>query len=345
MKKNKYYLQYDYGTGNNAGPKAKKDINKILAENNYQQIKVKFSKNKFYKLLEAPIIWKKSLANIHDSLIVIQYPLYSDLYNKFLFKEIIKQKKKKNKFVVFIHDIEALRNHPNDEERIHKEIEYLKVFDYVICHNDSMKLWLKSEGINVPIYPLRLFDYLSKNKNYSNDLNKNIINYAGNLNKALFLKQKFSNKKIYVYGPNKAVDFNFSEYKGQYSPEEIPVYINKGWGLVWDGNSIVSPEGNMGNYLRYITPHKLSMYIRAGIPVIVWRQSAVYNFVKRNNIGIGINKLSDIDAVLADVSTSEYMQMKKNVLSLAYKLNKGFFTKKAIKKFEKIIVGKTKKEK
>ena len=38
----KYYLRYDYGTGNNAGPKAKKDINKILAENDYKQIKVKF---------------------------------------------------------------------------------------------------------------------------------------------------------------------------------------------------------------------------------------------------------------------------------------------------------------
>ena len=331
----KYYLQYDYGTGNNAGPKAKKDINKILATNNYQQIKVQFPKNKLYRLIQAPIIWKKSMANVHNSLIAIQYPLYSDLYNKFLFKDILRQKKKENKFVVFIHDIEALRNTPDDEENIKEEIDRLKVFDYVICHNDSMKEWLKLKGINAPIYSLKLFDYLSNSRNYSNNLNSNIINYAGNLSKALFLKQKFSNRKIYVYGPNKAVDFNFAEYKGQYSPEEIPVHINQGWGLVWDGNSIKSPEGNMGNYLRYITPHKLSMYIRAGIPVIVWKKSAVYDFVKKYNIGIGIDTLSTIDNKIDNVSVDRYAQMKMNVLKLASSLNEGYFTEKAIKQFEK----------
>lgn len=330
----KYYLQYDYGIGNNAGPKAKKDINRILAIDNYQQIKVKFPKNKFYRLMQAPIIWKKSMVNIHDSIIVMQYPLYSDLYNKFLFKEIVKQKKNNNKFVVFIHDIETLRNTPDDEESIQKEINRLKVFDYVICHNDSMKLWLKSEGINVPMYSLKLFDYLSNSKKYSNNLNSNIINYAGNLNKALFLKQKFSNKKIYVYGPNKAVNFNFAEYRGQYSPEEVPLHINQGWGLVWDGDSITSPKGSMGNYLRYITPHKLSMYIRAGIPVIVWKQSAVYNFVKNNKIGIGIDILTDVDNKLDDISMVQYNEMKTNVLMLAKKLNEGYFTKKAIREFE-----------
>lgn len=334
----KYYLQYDYGTGNNAGPKAKKDINRILATDNYQQIKVKFPKNKFYRLMQAPIIWKKSMVNIHDSIIVMQYPLYSDLYNKFLFKEIVKQKKNNNKFVVFIHDIETLRNTPDDEESIQKEINRLKVFDYVICHNDSMKLWLKSEGINVPMYSLKLFDYLSNSKKYSNNLSSNIINYAGNLNKALFLKQKFSNKKIYVYGPNKAVNFSSAEYKGQYSPEEIPLHINQGWGLVWDGDSITSPKGNMGNYLRYITPHKLSMYIRSGIPVIVWKQSAAYNFVKSNNIGIGIDLLTDVDTKLDDISISQYARMRANVLELAQKLNEGYFTKEALGKFEKYCI-------
>lgn len=341
----KYYLRYDYGTGNNAGPKAKKDINKILAENNYKEIKVKFSTNKVSRVLQAPIVWKRSMANVYSSLIVIQYPLYSDLYNKFLFKEIKKQKKKNNKFVAFIHDIEALRNTPDDKKNILEEMERLKVFDYVVCHNDSMKKWLKSQGIGAPIYSLKLFDYLSNDKKYLVNSDSDVINYAGNLNKALFLYKKFSNKKIYVYGPNKTSNFDFANYKGQYSPEDIPLHINEGWGLVWDGKSVTTLEGKMGNYLKFITPHKLSMYIRSGIPVIVWKQTAVYNFVKKNNIGIGIDKLTDVDDELANISSEQYAQMRKSVLQLAEKLDEGYFTKKAIEVIEKYYTRETMKEK
>ena len=172
-----------------------------------------------------------------------------------------------------------------------------------------------------------------------------MIDYAGNLNKALFLYKKFSNKKIYVYGPNKTSNFNFANYKGQYSPEDIPLHINEGWGLVWDGKSVTTLEGKMGNYLKFITPHKLSMYIRSGIPVIVWKQAAVYNFVKKNNIGIGIDKLTDVDDELANISSEQYAQMRKSVLQLAEKLDEGYFTKKAIEVIEKYYTRETTKEK
>ena len=50
-------------------------------------------------------------------------------------------------------------------------------------------------------------------------------------------------------------------------------------GLIWDGASDSSDEDiGMKNYTRYNNPHKLSCYMAAGLPVIVWEKSAISKF-------------------------------------------------------------------
>ena len=79
----------------------------------------------------------------------------------------------------------------------------------------------------------------------------------------------------------------------------------------------------MGNYLRYNSPHKLSLYIAAGMPVIVWKNSALSEYIEQKNIGITVNSLLELDEKIGDISEEEYKEILRNVRVEGEKLRKG----------------------
>lgn len=337
----KYFLYQDYGNENNAGPKAKNDVNKILDKKDFRGISFKIPSNQYIRPLVAKHIWKKRLRNLNNSLVICQYPFYSHVIEKSLVREIIFQRKKykDNKYVAFIHDIESLRQNPDDKEHIDRELNILNEFDVLVCHNLCMKQWLIENGITSKIYILNLFDYLSKSKfeiNNQTNINYKVLNFAGNLKKANFLREPFTVLDINIYGPNYDKNFNRKNYhyKGEFSPEEIPDHINNGFGLIWDGKNSKSPTGAYGNYLRYITPHKFSLYLRSGVPVIAWKDSAIASYIEDNSLGFVIESLDEIDQLISNMTYEKYVEMKNNCLEFSQKLGNGFFTKQVLKKIE-----------
>ena len=84
--------------------------------------------------------------------------------------------------------------------------------------------------------------------------------------------------------------------------------------------------------MRYNNPHKTSLYLSSGIPVITWSQAAIADFIKQHNVGIVIDDLNRIDEVLANVTKDQYLELKHNAEQLAAKLRDGFYTKTALAK-------------
>ena len=112
----------------------------------------------------------------------------------------------------------------------------------------------------------------------------------------------------------------------------MPNKIDGNLGLVWDGNFDESDEEkNYKNYTRFNNPHKLSCYIASGMPVIVWKKSAIADFVRENNIGYEISNLYDINKL----DFSDYDVKKKNVEKLEQRVRKGYFTQSALSKILK----------
>lgn len=72
-----------------------------------------------------------------------------------------------------------------------------------------------------------------------------------------------------------------------------------------------------GEYLKYNTPHKASFYLRAGLPIIVWRQSAIAQLVEERNAGIAVNSLTELTEVLKSVTPADYKALKASVRQLA----------------------------
>ena len=122
------------------------------------------------------------------------------------------------------------------------------------------------------------------------------------------------------------------QYNGCFPSDDIPYVIDGQFGLVCDGNSAETCGGPFGEYLRYNNPHKLSLFIASGLPVLIWDQAAECDFVVNNGLGIAIKSLYDIPKVIGRIEEAQYNQMKKSVCEMGDKLRYGYFTTQALNK-------------
>lgn len=318
----------------NAGPKAKEDIinilksrynSELLTETIYEDFNINRI-GKFMYLIKKFIIILKNYTN--KDTIVIQYPMSNQFELLSLFP--------KKRTIVIIHDLQGLRLLNQNKNK--KELKQLKKYLYIIAHNERMKKYLIENGISSEsIYTIDMFDYLVSEKKEKDKILKEGIAFVGNLSetKTPFIHQINESKmnfNLYLYGVGITENINKKIiYRGAFEPGNLPVIINQKLGLVWDGNYDESDENfSYKNYTRYNNPHKLSCYIAAGIPVIVWEKSAVSDFVKENNIGYLINNIYDINTLEFD----DYDVKKQNVEKIRQKVSNGYYTNKV---FDKIL--------
>jgi hypothetical protein len=156
------------------------------------------------------------------------------------------------------------------------------------------------------------------------------IAYAGNLEKSGFLSQLHAlgmtalSFNVYGAGYSGALpDLKLINYKGTHPPATLPQIIDGSFGLVWDGDSIETCAGRFGEYLRFNSPHKLSLYILSGLPVIIWDEAATADLVIKNGIGFTLKSLHEMEAKINSITDDEYHRMQINMQPLAEKISKG----------------------
>ena len=318
----------------NAGPKAPRDIINILKK--YYDVNPVYliqSTNTLKKIMyRLKMLKNVFFSRIKKEVLVLQFPMYenSKLLNKF-FMFVLKNANKE-KSIIVIHDLEGLRE--NNDNILAQEIARLNMVKYVIVHNDIMKKYLQEKGVKSKIYTLEIFDYLCENeesKRNIDDKNKQIV-YAGNLleAKSPFLYQIKDEKidftlNLYGVGLKDEKNCKNIKYMGKFPPDELPNKIEGNIGLIWDGNMDESDEHiGMKRYTKYNNPHKLSCYMATGIPVIVWKKSAIAKFVSENNIGYTISSIYDINNIKLD----EYNKKLKNVENIKNNIRNGYYTHK-----------------
>lgn len=266
--------------------------------------------------------------------IYFQYPYLGHCLNL-----IVKLYRSKGaKVTLLIHDLEFLR-YPDVNNVTNNQIRLLNSVDSLIVHTSMMKKRLNELGVTTPMKILTLFDYYAADPYRELEeqvADKNVIAFAGNLNKSIFLRSLdksaiLSSIRFRFYGiePQNRFKNRQISYQGKFSPEHTSS-LRAGWGLVWDGDSIDNCSGSLGNYLRFIAPHKLSLYLAAGMPVIVWNQSAHADFVKENNIGIAVNSIRESYSIIDNMTDGQYKEISINVRKIGEKLRVGGYLKEII---------------
>jgi len=82
-------------------------------------------------------------------------------------------------------------------------------------------------------------------------------------------------------------------------------------------------KGSLGHYMQYISHHKISLYILAGLPIIISQTAGAAPLVRQYQIGICVDSLEEIDQRINAISTSQYEQMIGNMKPLAKKIAMG----------------------
>lgn len=330
---------------NHAGNKARLDIDCIFRNRSYIEIcnleQIEFKS--IFQKVRYMCNWEhvKNIITIyflHNKNVVLQYPFY---FNVIIRKAIFKLLNKNNT-ILFIHDIDALRK--LEKSDLEREIKILNNAKVVVLHNEKMRNILIQNGLKAKVVILSCFDYLltdnSPIQNYK--LSKEVV-FAGNLAKSTFLtNNKIENLNLIfnLYGPNfnkKEIRWQNIKYFGSFSPNEVPYKLKGSFGLIWDGEKIDTCSGSYGEYMKYNNPHKLSLYIAAGLPVIVWKKSAIAQFVEINEIGITVNSLEEINNVIDKMDINTYNEYKNNIKLLQTRITSGYYTQKVLEKCEKII--------
>lgn len=324
----KYYLKIkNRSVVYNASFKPSEDGYAIAEKKGYSAIEVShWGNNK--SISRAIAIWeiiKITLKIKSEDIIFIQYPMFTPLI-KYLFRAISKRCKH---IYILIHDLETLRN-----ENVIKEHQILSSAEKLIVHNENMKKFIEDSLQPAgKIEILQLFDYLSS-ENQKNEYKVNEIVYAGNLANNTFLlglsEVLTDPRSLLVYGKEenwmKEKEIKFS-YKGKFLPNQIN-NVEGYWGLLWYGDSIYKCTGIMGNYMRYISPHKVSLYLATGKPIIISKDSALATYIEENKLGITANSLLEIEDRINALTEQELKLIQENVKKISTQLKSGAFLSK-----------------
>jgi len=255
-----------------------------------------------------------------NSIIVFIHPLHARL-NKWLINRL---RKKKMKVICFIGDINGLKD--GDLQLLNFEINQLKDFGYFIVHNQGMLNWLNSALPGKRASMIEFFDFLTPPVRKQLFYDKKIV-FAGNLDKSRFLKDlEQLPLQFNLYGPGistAVMDQSNVQYHGIIDPYELPAKLEGSYGLVWDGDSVYGMNGSLGNYMQYISHHKLSLYILAGLPIIVSCSAGSAPLIKKYGIGFCVSSLLEINNTISRITPAEYQEMVNNTLPLAKKIAEG----------------------
>lgn len=328
----------------NAGFKAPDDVLRICKSLGWNELCFYNVKNKHsLKVLD---YFENIISNIKSWLNVIfitnskdyilyQHPMYFGTIIAIPFLKLL------NLFgrttVVLIHDVEHLRTNNISIRDKEKELYLLNSFSRIICHNKVMKDYLVSTGIKAEkIFELNVFDYLSDSNIVNAKEHDEVISIviAGNLdpNKSSYIYDLAKSNPMInfnLYGVN-YVESNISNvnYMGKYDPDELPGVIIGNYGLIWDGDSLDACRGIMGDYLKINNPHKLSLYMASGLPVIVWSESAIASFISKNDCGIIVDNLYNLIQKLPSPDSNEFNKLMNHSIIIGNELRNGHSLKR-----------------
>ena len=351
----KYYTKEiwnEEGYQRTAGIKARDDVDKILEKNGYTGIEIcmpeadRENQNSLEKAgyhFKLSKVWNECLEPVgNGDILVIQFPIVN--HSVLLASCVNRVRKRGAKIILLIHDLEILRaairgtTSLKEKTRLRLEEEtLLRNCDGIIVHNSCMKKKLASMGIPASkMTVLGIFDYLIPEAGYAGISPAGTVAIAGALR---------PHKAGYAYHlPKEGIRFNLYGvgyeaqpqdnvvYHGSFEPDQLPEVMEGSFGLVWDGETTTTCSGTYGEYLRINNPHKVSLYLASGMPVIIWEEAALAKLIRDNGCGITVGSLSEIPERIGSMTPEEYETIRKNTRKIAGRLRGGRYTQRALRR-------------
>ncbi len=339
--------------------KAREDVECILADSGFASIDVVQNSPdvargsspalKLKRRLFSAGDWKKALHTLASGdILFIQFPVHN--HSVAVSKYLASLAKDGVRIVLVVHDLESFRIiHNSDEPRLRRlelkreEGLLLEACVGIIFHNTKMQeraRELFGEQVYQKSVSLGCFDYLlpddvarAVEERPIASKSKGVV-IAGNLlrRKAGYVYELPLDVPFLLFGPNYegGDSRQNATYRGVFAPDELPMHLDGSFGLIWDGPTADTCAGAYGEYLEINNPHKASLYLASGLPVIVWERAALAELVTKSGCGITVASLSEIGDKVAALDDATYEEMTNNVRELGKKIRNGGFLRDAV---------------
>jgi len=339
----KWITSMHAGAGYDASAKAKNDIAKIGEAEGYNPIHVLFYNDDGESdAAKISRIDGLTAGLNYGDMVAIQYPSW--IGHKFDTFFIDQMNKRGMKPVVIAHDVDSWRfeSVKNDFD----EIEYFNKAAILVVHGQAMADRLHQDGVTVPMVDCLLLDYLDDDHSWDkyeislDTFERNLV-LAGNLDKSRFLIDWDYETPVTAFGAtndelaNKLNNNPKVNYAGAYHQWDLINKLPRAFGLAWD----INLDGKAyGDYTSYNHPHKVSLYISHGMPVIVPKSSAVAPFIEANKLGFAIDSLDDIDQIVLRTPNDVLADTLAHTAQMGRLLRDGWFTANALQQAERKIL-------
>lgn len=349
----KYILRTGEGAAFNAASKARRDADAIALRLGYEPFHFRGARTADRSPLGAIRLalaglsnWRRLIADAErDSLVLVQYPHYP-MKSAYLSRWMLPraQRKKGLRFIALIHDLDSLRG-LHGHGAAYSDRNLLPRFDAIICHNERMADYLAKQGIpRDRLVTLELFDYLTDSDALPHRRDGGVA-IAGNLSPEKcgyvrdWIDKADGSTTLHLYGKGleNVVLPEWVQLHGAFPPEVLPAELTGGFGLVWDGPSAGTCAGPAGEYLRVNNPHKFSLYMAAGLPVVIWSQAALADFARSQGVGIAVDGLDHLAEVLNAISEEDYANMCRNSEITGKRVRSGAHLESALRRAEQIV--------
>ncbi|MDF7637637.1 sugar transferase [Leuconostocaceae bacterium ESL0958] len=302
--------------------KAKADLADIAVSVGWQELALaRYNDQRFEDSVRAAKI-EEWLAPVQAGDIVLhQFPTYMSGTFELAFAQAVQAKQAR--FALLTHDFEPLRVQRTDPF----EWQLAANADLLIGHSPAMARAFQTAGVETPTVTMTLFDYLGPIPTQSPAF-RPVVNYAGTWQKAPWL-QSYQGPPLALFGnrPKKWRDVALPatvHWQGAFDPLAITNAFQAGYGLVWDADF---DQRYYQSYTKVNAPHKASLYLKAGLPLIVWSQSALAALVQQEQLGLVINSLADLPEAVQAVNETNYQSFQANAQAFQKKISQGAYTK------------------
>ena len=334
------------GNDNHAGTKATADIAQIAEKMGFVPVRISMRSTALSKMAKIQRQigylkdWHQACNTIEkSSVVLLQHPFhYPQLTREGSLRKLKEQRHVR--YICLVHDVEKLRGFRYNGYYEHEFQTMLNLMDVLIVHNDRMADYFMEQGVDSSrIVKLDIFDYLQEDSGYQTAVFEREITVAGNLDtvKCGYIGElgQLAPLKVRLYGPNydeKMGAYDNIFYGGNFPSDEIPSKLDRGFGLVWDGSSIEGCLGDAGQYLCYNNPHKLSLYLSSGLPVVIWKGAAEADFVSSKGLGLTVASLPELVDRMNQLTEDEYNNYIRNIVDVRERLIHGHYGRTALQK-------------
>ncbi len=316
--------------------RARRDVSRIAGENGYVLLNQEAAPktDKWYQqalhYARITLDWGKLFFKLHHGdLLLMQYPYHPAKMAPIARWALHFLQWKGAKTAAWVHDLDSLRR-LDDASARWSDQELLTRFDQVIAQNQRMKDYLIGQGLHEDKVIIAMLQDLTEGGEVPvRELSMSVC-VAGDLSRK---------RNRYLHDlPRTKLHWHLhgEGWKGKAKRTDITWHGGKlealagAFGLLWGGMSCQGITGANGAYAMITSPRAASLYLSAGMPLIVWKWSALAAFVRENNLGLVVDNISAIPGAISALTAEDYVQMAANARAFGAKLRRGDMTREAL---------------